>query len=61
MANIMENEILKDIIAYATRKLNSNYGYCGVAEGPNIARLNSDDNNGGEITITINLEQDEDA
>lgn len=51
----MENEILKDIIAYASRKLNSVYGYCGVAEGPKMAMLNSDDNNGNDIKIVIEI------
>lgn len=49
----MENEVLKDIIEYATRKLNASYGYCGLAEGPQMAMLNSDDNNGNEIKIVI--------
>lgn len=51
----MENEILKDIIAYASRKLNSAYGYCGVAEGPKVAMLNSDDKSGNDIKIVIEV------
>lgn len=54
----MENEILKDIIDYATRKLNSAYGYCGVAEGPKMAMLNSDDGRGNDIKINIKIEQE---
>jgi len=54
----MENEILKDIIDYATRKLNANYGYCAVAEGPKAAMLNSDDGKGNDIKINIKLEED---
>jgi hypothetical protein len=54
----MENEILKDIIDYARRKLNASYGYCGVAEGSKIAMLNSDDGKGGEIKINITIEQE---
>jgi len=54
----MENEILKDIIAYAARKLNSAYGYCGVAEGSKVAMLNSDDGKGNDIKINIKLEQE---
>ena len=54
----MENEILKYIIAYAARKLNANYGYCGVAEGPEIAMLNSDDGKGGEIRISFKIEEE---
>ena len=52
----MENEVLKDIIAYASRKLNASYGYCGVAEGTRLAMLNSGDNNGNDITLTIKVE-----
>lgn len=51
----MENEVLKDIIDYATKKLNSAYGYCGVAEGPDMAMLNSEDRKGNDIKIKIDL------
>ena len=51
----MENEILKDIIDYATKKLNTAYGYCGVAEGPTMAMLNSEDRKGNDIKINIEL------
>jgi len=54
----MENEILKDIINYATKKLNAAYGYCGVAEGPKMAFLNSDDGNCNDIKIKITLEKE---
>ena len=53
---IMENQILKDIIEYATRKLKNAYGYCGVAENSEMAMLNSDDKSGNDIKITIKLE-----
>ena len=52
----MENEVLKDIIDYATKKLNSAYGYCGVAEGEAMAMLNSEDRKGNDIKIHIKLE-----
>ena len=52
----MENKVLKDIIGYATMKLNAAYGYCGVAEGPAVAMLNSDDGKGNDIKITIKVE-----
>ena len=51
----MENEILKDIIDYATKKLNAAYGYCAVAEGSTAAMLNSADGKGGDIKINIEL------
>ena len=52
----MDNEILKDIIDYATNKLNGAYGYCGVMQGPEMAMLNSEDRKGNDIKITIKLE-----
>jgi hypothetical protein len=54
----MENEILKNIIDYATRQLIANYGWCGVAEGPKAAMLSSDDGKGNDIVITIKVEED---
>ena len=39
----MENEILKDIIEYAQKKLTAAYGYCGVAECADMVMLYSDD------------------
>lgn len=52
----MENEVLKDIVEYATKKLNTAYGYCGVAQAPKMAMLNSDDKKGNDIKITIKVE-----
>ena len=54
----MENDVLKDIIEYAAKRLNAAYGYCGVAEGPKMAMLNSDDNQGNDIKIHIKLEEE---
>ena len=51
----MENEILKEIIDYATRRLNHAYGYCGVVEGETMAMLNSEDRKGNDIKIKIDL------
>ena len=51
----MDNEILKDIIEYARTKLVEAYEYCGVAEGPDMALLNSEDHNGNDIKINITL------
>ena len=52
----MENDVLKDIIEYAAKRLNQSYGYCGVTEGPKMAMLNSDDKQGYDIKIHIKLE-----
>lgn len=49
----MDNEVLKDILDYAVRKLNEAYGFCGVAEGSTCAMINSDDRKGIDIRIEI--------
>lgn len=54
----MENEVLKDIITYATKKLNEAYGYCGLMESGDFAMLNSDDRNGNDIEIVIKTKKD---
>jgi hypothetical protein len=51
----MENKVVKEIIDYARKKLNSNYGFCGVAEGHKNAMLNSSDEKGNEIKIIIKV------
>jgi len=51
----MDNPVLKDIIDYATKRLNAEYGYCGVAEGATAAMLNSEDRKGNDIKINIEL------
>lgn len=54
----MNNKVLEDIKNYAIQRLESEYGYCGAAEAPNMAMLNS----GGEgenIIIHIKHEKDD--
>jgi len=58
MRNKMENDVLKDIVDYATRKLMAAYGFCGVAEGPKVVMLNSSDGQGNDIKINIKLEEE---
>lgn len=55
----MKNQILEDIVKYATQKLNSAYGYCGVASGDNMAMLNTDDGQGNDIKINITVKAEE--
>ena len=55
----MTNEILENIKQYATKLLMTKYGYCGVADDNDFALLNSDDGNGKDIKITIEI-KDED-
>lgn len=49
----MNNPVLEEIKAFAIQKLNAAYGYCGSAEGDDIATLNSDDKAGNNIKISI--------
>jgi hypothetical protein len=55
----MDNKVLNDIIDYATKRLNAEYGYCGVAKGDKMAMLNSDDRKGSDIIIKIELKPSE--
>ena len=53
------DDALKDIIMYATKRLQTEYGYCGVAVGTKFAMLNSDDGEGNDIKINISIEADD--
>ena len=52
----MKNQVLEEITAFAAKRLQEEYGYCGVASGEDMAMLNSDDRKGNDIKITIKLE-----
>lgn len=52
----MENEVMQEIIDFATEKLNSAYGFCGVGSGDNVAMINSSDGEGNDIKITFKVE-----
>lgn len=54
----MDNKVLNEIKEFAVSKLNKEYGYCGLAEGAEVAILNSDDKNGNDIKITIKIEKE---
>jgi len=47
----MKNTVLEDIKNYAARRLQQEYGYCGITDGPNVALINS----GGDEDITISI------
>jgi len=51
----MKNEALKDIMTYARKRLMSEYTYCAVAEGDDMAMLTSDDRQGNDIKINITI------
>jgi len=55
----MKDKVLDDIVRYATQKLNSAYGYCGLASGDNMAMLNTDDGHGNDIEIIITVKAEE--
>ena len=54
----VDNKALEDIKNYAIQRLNREYGYCGVADAPNMAMLNSG-GDGENIVINIKHEKDE--
>ena len=51
----MNNPVVDRIKAFAVKELTDAYGYCGVAEGDDMAMLNSDDKNGKDIKINIKV------
>ena len=55
----MDNAVLEDIKRYAVAKLSQAYGYCGVADGPAMAMINSDDGSGNDIIVEISLSKSE--
>jgi len=54
----MTNEILNEIKMFAIGKLQTSYGYCGVAESDEMIMINSDDKNGKDIIIKITLKDE---
>ena len=54
----MKDEILKNIIDYARKKLTSKYGYSGVCIADNFAMLNSGDEKSNDIIIKIELKKE---
>lgn len=51
----MKNTVLDDIKKYAAQRLQAAYGFVGVADGDNMAMLNSSDNKGNDIIIKIDV------
>lgn len=52
----MNNKILEDIKNYAIQKLKAEYGYCGLADAPEMAFINSG-GDGENITIKIEVKK----
>jgi len=55
----MKNEVLERIKNYAVNELKNAYTYCALADGDNDAMLNSDDKNGSDIKIHIDISKEE--
>ncbi len=55
----MNNSILEEIKNFAVEKLKNNYNYCGLADGENMAMINSSDSEGNNIIIDIKIEKEE--
>jgi hypothetical protein len=54
----MKNIVLERIKDFALQELKNAYGYVGLAEGDDMAMLNSDDGQGSDIKINIKLEKE---
>ena len=55
----MENDILERIKKFAISELSGAYGYCSSAESDDSAMLNSDDNNGNDISVVIKIKPED--
>ena len=53
----MLDKSLNEIKEFAVKKLNLSYGYCGCADAPTQALLNSTDRNGNDIVISIQVKE----
>lgn len=52
----MENPVMKEILEYARARLNSNYGYVGVADGDEYAQLDTaSEKDGTDIQIKFTV------
>lgn len=51
----MKNPVLQDIENYAKQRLQTAYGFVGVASGDNFSMLNSTDDDGEDIIIKIEV------
>lgn len=54
----MTNETLERIKAFAINELKNAYGYCALAEGDNVAMLNSEDRDGNDVEIAIKISKE---
>ena len=55
----MKNLILDDIKKTIVMKLNDTYGFCGLADGDNMAMIDTTDSDGNDIIINIKVKKDE--
>jgi hypothetical protein len=54
----MINQTLNEIKDFAVRKLQEEYDFCGLADGEDMAMLNSTDKEGNDIIINIKVKKD---
>lgn len=54
----MKNQVLEEIKAFAVKRLQETYGYCGVADNDDMIIINSSDGNGSDFKITIKVESE---
>lgn len=55
----MANKVLEEIRVIIIGKLMQHYGYCGVTDDGNKVIINSDDNEGNDIKIIIEIKEGE--
>jgi hypothetical protein len=54
----MEDQALEKIVKFVAISLQKEYGFAGVANGPQNAMINTSDNKGNDIVITITVKKD---
>ncbi len=55
----MKNEVLNKIKKDIVEELNRSYGFCGLADGDDVAMINSSDSEGNDIVINISVKKEE--
>ncbi len=55
----MNNQILNEIKDFAVERLREQYGFCGLADGEDMAKINSSDRKGNDIIIDIKVKKED--
>ena len=56
---LMKNPVLDRIKTFAVQELSNFYGFCSLADGEDMVMINSSDQDGNDIKITIVVKEDE--